>query len=59
MVSRVGRVDRVGLGGSEDCGRAGRATLPTGDVTVGRVVGPSDPLGRVGLEVKLPLFDFD
>ena len=38
------------LGGLEGCGGAGRAALPTGDVTVGRVVGPSDPLGRVGLE---------
>ena len=27
----------------------GPSRLPTGDVTVGRVVGPSDPLGRVGL----------
>ena len=39
-----------GLEGLEGCGGAGRAALPTGDVTVGRVVGPSDPLGRVGLE---------
>ena len=40
---KVGRFGRLRSRGSRD---------PTigGDVTVGRVVGPSDPLGRVGLE---------